>query len=334
MLFQHFRTLLPNTKTAASRSPAVAAGYLLLVCVKQFTTTSASAIFSPMSNTFALGAGCYWGTEKFVVKDFQKKYPNSIKRAAVGFMSGNANAKQNPSYREVCSGSTGHVEVLDVELADPDKTFEPLVRFFFQFHDPTTKNRQGNDVGTQYASVIFCRDEKQAKIARRVKSELQQLVSDGKIPQYSGDTVETEIITTSNEFYPAHKEHQQYLEKVSWFVCCMSVIFVIFFLRCCGVLLVRRLYGFLNLIHPLLSFVRCALPDLCVVESVGLLQPFLPLQGMASRDEISRLVFSKLLFFDEIAPHRLTNAWMHTNEYIVHRLEGAPPLILKGRLKL
>lgn len=120
-------------------------------------------------------------------------------------------AMENPSYRQVCSGTTGHVEVLYVELADPDTTFEPLVKFFFQFHDPTTKNRQGNDAGTQYASVIFCDDEEQKKIAMNVKEQVQKLVDEGKI-KYDGQKVETAIVDT-NPFYPAQEEHQQYLEK-------------------------------------------------------------------------------------------------------------------------
>lgn len=138
-------------------------------------------------------------------------YPGSVKDANVGFMSPDPNAMENPSYRQVCSGSTGHVEVLYVELADPEKTFEPLIRFFFQFHDPTTKNRQGNDVGTQYASVIFCDDQQQKEIAEKVKAELQQLLDKGKI-KYLGNKIETSIVST-NPFYPAQEEHQQYLEK-------------------------------------------------------------------------------------------------------------------------
>ena len=165
-----------------------------------------------ISNTLALGAGCYWGTEKFIVKDFQKKFPGAIQDAQVGFMSPDPNAVKDPSYRQVCSGTTGHVEVLYVTLSDPKTTFEPLIRFFFQFHDPTTKDRQGNDAGTQYASVVFCGDEAQQQIANKVKGELQKLVSDGKIKNYANPTVETAIVKM-NPFYPAHQEHQQYLEK-------------------------------------------------------------------------------------------------------------------------
>ena len=103
------------------------------------------------------------------------------------------------------------MEVLFIELVDPESTFEPLIRFFFQFHDPTTKDRQGNDSGTQYASVIFCSDEEQKKVATGVKEQLQQLVSAGKI-KYANPVVETAIVGV-NPFYAAHEEHQQYLEK-------------------------------------------------------------------------------------------------------------------------
>lgn len=157
--------------------------------------------------------GCYWGTEKYVVKDFQKKFPNSIKKARVGFMSIDPdNAIQNPNYRQVCSGTTGYVEVLYVELNDPATTFEPLVRFFFQFHDPTTMDRQGNDVGPQYGSVIFCGDNEQVKAAERVKNELQLLMDKGAIRQYINDRVTTKIVPATS-FVEAHEDHQEYLAK-------------------------------------------------------------------------------------------------------------------------
>jgi peptide-methionine (S)-S-oxide reductase len=158
--------------------------------------------------------GCYWGTEKFVVKDFQKKYPGSIKDAKVGFMATEPdNPVKNPNYEQVCSGNTGYVEVLYVELNEPASDyFEPLIRFFFQFHDPTTLNRQGNDRGKQYASVIFCDDEEQKKIARKVVDELQSLMDAKKINNYQLNKVETGIVETT-PFVPAHEEHQRYLEK-------------------------------------------------------------------------------------------------------------------------
>lgn len=132
-------------------------------------------------------------------------------------MSPDADAMENPSYRQVCSGSTGHVEVLYVELNEPEKHFENLIRFFYQFHDPTTLNRQGNDVGTQYASVIFCDGEEQTKIAERVTSELQELVTAEKV-RYAMPTVKTGIVGIQ-KFYPAHDEHQAYLEKNPYGYC-------------------------------------------------------------------------------------------------------------------
>ena len=99
-----------------------------------------------------------------------------------------------------------------MELNDPSTNFEPLIRFFFQFHDPTTKDRQGNDAGSQYGSVIFCDDDAQKSIAQNVKQEVQQLLDAGKISSYAKKQVETLIVDT-NPFYPAQEEHQQYLEK-------------------------------------------------------------------------------------------------------------------------
>ncbi len=154
----------------------------------------------------------YWGTEKFIKRDFQKRFPGTIKAGSVGFMSPHTNHPKNPSYRQVCSGSTGHVEVLNVELSKPsEELFEELVRFFFLFHDPTTMDRQGNDSGTQYASAIFVSDDEQKKIVNKVINELQKSLDDGKA-NYSGTSVIT-AVHDYTEFYPAHEEHQEYLMK-------------------------------------------------------------------------------------------------------------------------
>lgn len=103
------------------------------------------------------------------------------------------------------------MEVLNVELNDP-ALFEELIRFFFKFHDPTTLNRQGNDVGTQYSSVIFCADEEQIKIANNVKEELQQLMDGGKVTTYTEGKIHTGVVPYT-DFYAAHEEHQEYLSK-------------------------------------------------------------------------------------------------------------------------
>jgi len=157
------------------------------------------------------GAGCYWGTEKFFKYNFSKKFPElgAIVNGTVGFM-GPKDAPANPTYREVCSGATGHVEVFQFEYSGGDEYYEQIVRFFFQFHDPTTPDRQGNDKGTQYASVIYCYTEKQLKIATQVKEELQNLLDERRLRCYKDNTVTTDIRMHSI-FYPAHDEHQDYL---------------------------------------------------------------------------------------------------------------------------
>eukprot|EP00588_Corethron_pennatum_P017668 CAMPEP_0194304492 /NCGR_PEP_ID=MMETSP0171-20130528/2243_1 /TAXON_ID=218684 /ORGANISM="Corethron pennatum, Strain L29A3" /LENGTH=205 /DNA_ID=CAMNT_0039055803 /DNA_START=89 /DNA_END=706 /DNA_ORIENTATION=- len=170
-------------------------------------------VSSEMSPYVALGAGCYWGTEKYIKKDFQSMLPGSIKATSVGFMNPDSDPKiTDPTYGQVTSGKTGHVEVLWVELVDPAAHFEELVRFFFKFHDPTTADRQGNDVGTQYASRIFVSDDEQAKISTRVREELQQHLDAGKIASYSGTVVKTKI-SAATRFTQAHEEHQEYLFK-------------------------------------------------------------------------------------------------------------------------
>mmetsp|Transcript_28246 Transcript_28246/g.68747 ORF Transcript_28246/g.68747 Transcript_28246/m.68747 type:complete len:222 (+) Transcript_28246:138-803(+) len=171
---------------------------------------------SNISPTLALGAGCYWGTEKFIVKNFQKKFPNSILEddTKVGFMSVNPNNPlKNPNYKQVCAGNSGYIEVLNIKLNNPTpELFEELIRFFFTFHDPTTPNRQGNDWGSQYASVIFCSDEQQVQIARKVKSELQTLVTEKKIKAFAQKQVSTGIVEYT-KFIKATAQHQRYLAK-------------------------------------------------------------------------------------------------------------------------
>jgi len=171
---------------------------------------------APIASTLAFGAGCYWGTEKYIVTDFQKKYPGCIANAKVGFMNPDPNGMKDPSYRQVCSGATGHVEVLNVELTkeacQTPELLEEMIQHFFMFHDPTTLNKQGNDAGTQYGSVIFTTSDEQQQMVERVMNELQQHIDDKKVTTYSKKKVTT-LITPYTTFYEAQKEHQEYLEK-------------------------------------------------------------------------------------------------------------------------
>ncbi|KAJ1419799.1 peptide methionine sulfoxide reductase MsrA [Ochromonadaceae sp. CCMP2298] len=162
------------------------------------------------------GAGCFWGTEKFFKVDFGAKMfkgSGKVTKGAVGYM-GPPGSKENPTYREVCSGKTGHVEVYDFEFDGDDSTFEDLCKHFFMWHDPTSMNRQGNDRGTQYASAIFCYDQAQMDIANKVKLEVQALLGGpkGRALSYQEGKVTTEV-APATKFWAAESEHQEYLAR-------------------------------------------------------------------------------------------------------------------------
>lgn len=134
-----------------------------------------------------------------------------VKRGKVGFMSPSPAAKKNPTYREVCTGTTSYVEVYDLEFDGSEDSYRSLCKFFFMFHDPTTFNRQGNDRGTQYASAIFYYDDKQKEIANEVLDEVQKFVNEGKV-RYQEGKVTTDIHPATT-FYAAQDDHQEYLNK-------------------------------------------------------------------------------------------------------------------------
>jgi peptide-methionine (S)-S-oxide reductase len=143
------------------------------------------------------GAGCFWGVEARF-----REVPGVVD-AAVGYLGGTL---ENPTYRDVCSGATGHAEVVEV-VFDPDKVgYDQLLDVFWASHDPTTLNRQGPDFGTQYRSAIFYHDEAQhaAAVASRDRA--------GASGRFRRPIV-TEITPTST-FYRAEEYHQRYLEKM------------------------------------------------------------------------------------------------------------------------
>ncbi len=144
--------------------------------------------------TFA--AGCFWGVEKIL-----GELPGVVS-TRVGYAGGRT---KNPSYEEVCSGRTGHAEAVEITY-DPSKiSYEELLLTFWQYHDPTTKDRQGPDIGSQYRSVIFYHDDGQ-KVAAEKSVELL-----GKARIFKNSIV-TEIITAT-DFYKAEETHQKYLKK-------------------------------------------------------------------------------------------------------------------------
>lgn len=140
--------------------------------------------------------GCFWGVQEIV-----RKIPGVIE-TTVGYTGGTT---KGPTYKDITSGKTGHAEALQVQF-DPAKiSYEELLGYFFRLHDPTTKNRQGNDVGTQYRSAIFYHNEAQHQAAERVKKKVQDS------HKWEG-TITTEIVA-AGPFYPAEEYHQDYLQK-------------------------------------------------------------------------------------------------------------------------
>jgi peptide-methionine (S)-S-oxide reductase len=146
--------------------------------------------------TAAFGAGCFWGVEA----EFRQL--KGVTDTAVGYMGGTV---KNPTYQDVCTDRTGHAEVVQVHYDPEQVTYEELLRVFWENHDPTTKNRQGPDVGSQYRSVIFYYSPEQEAAARKSKDEMDR---SGRFKR----PIVTEIVAAP-EFWPAEEYHQRYLEK-------------------------------------------------------------------------------------------------------------------------
>ena len=151
-------------------------------------------------STAMFGLGCFWGAEKGFWQT------PGVYTTAVGYAAGHT---PNPSYEEVCSGQTGHNEVVLVVFDPEQVTFEDLLRVFWESHDPTQGMRQGNDMGTQYRSGIYCYGEEQMNLARESLTRFQEALGAAGL----GRPITTEILSAS-DFYYAEDYHQQYLAKV------------------------------------------------------------------------------------------------------------------------
>jgi peptide-methionine (S)-S-oxide reductase len=151
------------------------------------------------TRTAIFGLGCYWGPEKAYWQ-----LPGVV-TTAVGFAGGTT---PNPTYREACSGRTGHAEVVLVAY-DPSRiSYEELLKTFWEYHDPTQGMRQGNDVGTQYRSIILTADDEQRRVAEASRDAYQ-----AKLSAAGFGKIATEIVP-AGPFYYAEESHQQYLDKV------------------------------------------------------------------------------------------------------------------------
>jgi peptide-methionine (S)-S-oxide reductase len=142
--------------------------------------------------TFA--AGCFWQPEVIF------RNTDGVTDTRVGYIGGET---ENPSYEQVCTGRTGHAEAVEVTYDPAKVSYDQLLEIFWECHDPTQKNRQGPDVGTQYRSAIFVHDDQQREAAERSKSEQQRRLR---------ATIQTEI-QPARTFWPAEEYHQQYLQK-------------------------------------------------------------------------------------------------------------------------
>jgi len=149
------------------------------------------------NKTAIFGAGCFWGVESAF------RALDGVVDVLVGYAGGTVD---QPTYRMVCSGKSGHAEVVQVEYDPSHVSFEKLLDLFWQIHDPTTLNRQGPDIGTQYRSVIFYSDDRERAAAEESKRRLDE---SGKLRR----PIVTQIVPAA-EFFPAEDYHQRYYEKM------------------------------------------------------------------------------------------------------------------------
>ncbi|MEN9958392.1 MAG: Peptide-methionine (S)-S-oxide reductase [Bacteroidota bacterium] len=158
-------------------------------------TASSSNLNTTKMDTITFGAGCFWCVEAV----YQRL--KGVHSVTSGYMGGKL---KNPTYREVCSGLTGHAEVCQITYDPQVISFQTLLEVFWQTHDPTTLNRQGADVGTQYRSAIFAHSDEQLRLAQEWKSNLNA-------KQVFPNPIVTQIVEAS-DFYPAEDYHQDYYQ--------------------------------------------------------------------------------------------------------------------------
>ncbi|MEO0513114.1 MAG: peptide-methionine (S)-S-oxide reductase MsrA [Planctomycetota bacterium] len=155
-----------------------------------------------MSSRAIFGAGCFWGVESA----YRALRP--ILDVEVGYAGGD---RADPTYEAVCSGSTGHAEVVRVEFDAAQISYEQLLETFFESHDPTQMNRQGPDVGTQYRSLVLAMDEDQASAARSAIEEAE------RAGRFGGRPIVTDVLmydgSGNARFWRAEEYHQRYFEK-------------------------------------------------------------------------------------------------------------------------
>jgi peptide-methionine (S)-S-oxide reductase len=168
-----------------------------------------------VSDTAIFAAGCFWGVEA----EFRRA--DGVTATRVGYTGGRT---EHPTYRQVCGHRTGHAEAVEVTFDPQQISYEELLERFWTAHDPTTRNRQGVDIGSQYRSAIFVRGEAQEEAARRSRDEQQaQLERDGGRGLLKHRRRIVTEITPATTFWPAEDYHQQYLEKRGQATCAVAL---------------------------------------------------------------------------------------------------------------
>jgi peptide-methionine (S)-S-oxide reductase len=146
------------------------------------------------------GMGCFWGAERLFWQ------APGVSDTVVGYAGG---VSEDPTYEQVCTGRTGHAEVVRVDFDPTQTSYEEMLRIFWEGHDPTQGMRQGNDVGSQYRSLILCTTDEQLPVAEASRDAYRQVLSEA-----GHDQITTEILPLADRpFYPAEEYHQRYLEK-------------------------------------------------------------------------------------------------------------------------
>ena len=153
------------------------------------------------------GGGCFWCTEAVFTAI------NGVEKVTSGYMGGQV---ENPTYEQVCTGTTGHAEIIQIEFDPAKVSFQELLLIFFKTHDATTLNRQGADVGTQYRSVVFYETEEQ-------KIQTEEMIAQLNAEKVFSNPIVTEL-TAIEQFFPAEKYHQDYFINHRSQGYCMAVI--------------------------------------------------------------------------------------------------------------
>ena len=152
----------------------------------------------PNTTKAIFGMGCFWGVERLFYTQ------KGVVTTAAGYAGGNT---ENPTYQQVCTATTGHTEVVLVVFDNSTISYLQLLKLFWENHNPTQYNRQGNDIGSQYRSAIYAQNQQQLELAQSSKNDFAKILASNNF-----DNIKTEI-TLNTQFYFAEEYHQQYLAK-------------------------------------------------------------------------------------------------------------------------